>query len=216
MSFAGDPLITLALSEQPRVRRRTVANSDLPGTAVARHCAISPEESFKRILSLEQKRTERSKKPFLLMLLDVEKLFQMTPREREALQNILQGFANSVRETDIAGWFKENFVVGVIFTEIGVPDASTPDAILMRVVEALRGHLTSEAVNSIDVQMYVFPNEWDKGKAGPRADIDLSERLREEEIEESWPSLEEDDRHCGQPYRSSSSFAGICRGCGHH
>lgn len=179
MSTEFDPLITLALTEKPQVRRRTSVLSKLPGVTVAQHCGITPEESFKRILSLEQKRTERSGKQFLLMLLDAEKLFQMMPREK-ALQNILQAISSSVRETDVAGWFRENFVVGVIFTEVGSPEeAATPDAILMRMVAALRQTLSSEEVDCIDVKLHLFPNEWDETSPGPRKKLDLYPDLSE-------------------------------------
>lgn len=181
MSLASNPLITPALDDKPEVRRRAaVQHTDLPVATVARHCGITPEVSFRRILSLEQKRTERSRKPFLLMLMDAEKLFQMRPRE-EALQNILTALSSSVRETDITGWFKENFVVGVIFTEVGSPEeAATPDAILRRVVVVLRKNLSSHEVDSIDVKLHLFPKQWDERKPGPPTKLDLYPDLSEQ------------------------------------
>lgn len=129
---------------------------------------------------MEQKRTERSRKPFLLMLLEGEKLFQAGRRER-ALQNILSSLSNSVRETDVTGWFRENFVVGVIFTEVGSHDgAMYPGAILERVVTALRQNLSAEEVDSIDITLHVFPDEWDEKKPGPPARLDLYPDLGEQ------------------------------------
>jgi len=180
MSLGSNPLISLALDDKRAARRRPAAPTVLPEAPVARHCGITPEESFRRILSLEQKRTERSKKPFLLMLLDAEKLFQMRPREK-ALQNVLAALSSSVRETDIIGWFKENFVVGVIFTEVCSPeDAATPNAILKRVVTALHNILSSEEVDSIDVKLHLFPSEWDEKKPGPPTRLDLYPDLTEQ------------------------------------
>jgi len=179
MSMGSEPLITLVLNEKPRVSRRSAIQDELSRITVARHCGITPEESFKRILSLEQKRTERSRKPFLLMLLDAEKLFQMTPREK-ALQNILQALSSSVRETDTTGWFRENFVVGAIFTEVNSPeDAATPAAILRRVVTALRNTLSAEEVDCIDVKLHIFPSDWEERTPGPPTKLDFYPDLSE-------------------------------------
>ncbi|HVN82666.1 MAG TPA: sugar transferase [Terriglobia bacterium] len=179
MSLSSEPLVTLALDLKSRMRRRPSIEEELSRTTVARHCGITPEASFKRFLSLEQKRTERSRKPFLLMLLDAEKLFQMTPREK-ALQRILGALSNSVRETDTTGWFRENFVVGVIFTEVNSPeDAATPAAILRRVVTELRKSLSSEEVDCIDVKLHVFPHEWDEKDPGPPTKLDIYPDLSE-------------------------------------
>ncbi len=129
---------------------------------------------------MEQKRTERSRKPFLLMLLEGEKLFQ-TDRRQRALQNILSSLSSSVRETDITGWFIENSIVGVIFTEVGSADAATfPEAILERVVTALHHNLSSEEVDFIDITLHVFPDEWDEKKPGPPARLDFYPDLREQ------------------------------------
>jgi lipopolysaccharide/colanic/teichoic acid biosynthesis glycosyltransferase len=173
MSIPGNPLVALPLIEKPEARRRTSPDGELSVVPIARYCGIAPEESFKRILSLEQKRTERSRRPFLLMLLDTEKLFEVAPREK-ALQSVLQALTGSVRETDITGWFRENYVVGVIFTEVDSTEESrTPDAILMRVVSALRNHLSFEEADSIDIKLHLFPNEWDERRPGPPGKLDV-------------------------------------------
>ena len=56
-------------------------------------------ESFHRIIALERKRTERSRKPFLLVLLD------STPRNGKLLGEILPLLSASTRETDVTGWY---------------------------------------------------------------------------------------------------------------
>ena len=50
-----------------------IANLDAPSTGVlpVQEPSILNEEAFHRMISLERKRTERSRKPFLLMLLDM-------------------------------------------------------------------------------------------------------------------------------------------------
>jgi lipopolysaccharide/colanic/teichoic acid biosynthesis glycosyltransferase len=116
------------------------------------------------------------------MLLEAEKLFQAGRRQR-ALQNILSSLSSSVRETDITGWFKEDSTVGVIFTEVGAPEAATfPDAILERVLTALRQNLSSEEVDCIDITLHIFPDEWNEKKPGPPARLDLYPELRKQKV----------------------------------
>ena len=180
MSLDKNPLITLALNEEQKPRRRAPFHPQLPVPLRARHYGTVPEESFQRTLYLEQKRTERSGKPFILMLLDGEKVFQTSRRQR-VLQKILSSLVTSIRETDVIGWFKENFTVGVVFTEVGVTLAPTvPQAILSRVVTVLRRHLSSEEIDCIDITLHVFPDEWDEKKSGPPARLDLYPDLPEE------------------------------------
>lgn len=179
MSIGSNPLISPALRGKQH-RRHVTQHSHLPAPAGRRQCMIVPEESFRRTLSLEQKRTERSRKPFLLMRLEGEKLFQADRRQR-ALHNVLSSLSYVVRETDVTGWFRENSIVGVIFTEIGSPESDGfPGAILERVVSALRQNLSSEEVDSIDITLRVFPDEWDEKEPGPPASLDLYPDLREE------------------------------------
>jgi lipopolysaccharide/colanic/teichoic acid biosynthesis glycosyltransferase len=107
------------------------------------------------------------------MLLEAEKLFQTDQRQR-ALQNIHSSLSSSVRETDVTGWFKENYIVGVIFTELGSADAATfPGAILERVVAALRQNLSSDDIDCIDITLHVFPEKGDEKKPGPPTKLDL-------------------------------------------
>jgi len=136
---------------------------------------------------LEQRRTERSRKRFLLMLLDGEKLFQ-ADRRQKALPKILSSLSNSLRVTDVTGWFRENSVVGVIFTEVGPSDAASfTEAILARVTTALRQNLSLEQLNSIEISLHVFPDEWDEKKPGPPARLDLYPDLREQKVSRRVP-----------------------------
>jgi lipopolysaccharide/colanic/teichoic acid biosynthesis glycosyltransferase/uncharacterized protein (DUF2267 family) len=170
----------LALNGKPQARRPAANQPQLPVPSSTRHYGIVPEESFRRTLALEQKRTERSLKPFLLMLIEGEKLFQANRRQK-ALQKVLSSLSNSIRETDVTGWFKDNFIVGVIFTEVGSPEAgASPEAILERVVAALRQNLSSEEVDSIDITLHIFPDKWDEKKPGPPSKLGLHVDLREQ------------------------------------
>jgi len=122
---------------------------------------VPNEDSFHRMISVERKRTARSRKPFLLMLLDTKSCFSFQRNER-VLAELLSALALSTRETDITGWYKDNAIVGVMFTEIGLAgDNSIVSTMLTRVSDALRRHLTLEQFNQISISFHVFPEEGD-------------------------------------------------------
>ena len=69
------------------------------------------------MLSRERKRSERSRKHLVLMLIDGKGL--KSKKTDALLEQIAVVLGASVRETDVAGWFETSAVFGVIFTEFG-------------------------------------------------------------------------------------------------
>src|SRR5208283_4014021 len=79
-----------------------------------------PQALFLKLLCLERKRTERSGRRFMLMLLDPGSLLKAA--KAPVMPKLLSAIAKSTRDTDLMGWYKEGAVIGVIFTEIGGSD----------------------------------------------------------------------------------------------
>ncbi len=141
---------------------------------------ILNEEAFHRIISLERRRTERSRKPFLLMLLDIGDGVPSNGAGK-ILGKMVAALAMSTRETDVAGWYKTGCVVGVMFTEIGIEDRnSIVSTMIARLSTALRSDLSLEQFNQIGVSFHLFPEEWDheepKRPSNPLLYPDLSKR----------------------------------------
>jgi lipopolysaccharide/colanic/teichoic acid biosynthesis glycosyltransferase len=118
------------------------------------------EVAFHRMISLERKRTERSRKPFLLMLLDMGNGLR-SDANGKALDKILSALSLSTRETDVTGWYKSNSIVGVMFTEFGAEDRNSILSTMMtRVSETLRDNLSSQQFGLISISFHLFPEEW--------------------------------------------------------
>jgi lipopolysaccharide/colanic/teichoic acid biosynthesis glycosyltransferase len=137
-------------------------------------------EAFRRMIALERKRSERSRKPFMLLLLDMG---DDLPSEKNGriLGKILSALTLSTRDTDVTGWYSNNCVVGVMFTEVATGDSSSvPSTIIARVTETLRKNLTLEQFNRVSLSFHVFPEDWNHdGEQGPRNPTlypDLSQR----------------------------------------
>jgi len=123
--------------------------------------SILNEDAFRRMISLERKRSERSRKPFVLMLLDMG---NQHPSEssRQALRKVATALSLTARETDLTGWYRNDCAVGVMFTEIGFTDRSaTLSTMITRVSNTLRANLIAEELNQISISFHVFPEDWD-------------------------------------------------------
>ena len=131
---------------------------------------ILNEESFKRMIAIERKRTERSQEPFLLMLVEAENSQRAEDRARP-LDRILSAMLSSTRETDVVGWYKDQITVGVMFTGLAVEDKNgILGTILSRVSAALRDELTSEQFSQISLSFHFFPDQWDHDNSGRPSD----------------------------------------------
>jgi lipopolysaccharide/colanic/teichoic acid biosynthesis glycosyltransferase len=124
------------------------------------------EETFKRVIAIERKRTERSKSPFVLMLLEVTN-HQNSEKAKRSLECIVTALVAACRDTDLVGWYKDNCIVGVMFTGLVVNDKhSILSAILNRVSETLRNELTFEQFSQISISFHLFPDDWEDDKPG--------------------------------------------------
>jgi lipopolysaccharide/colanic/teichoic acid biosynthesis glycosyltransferase len=120
------------------------------------------EQGFRRMVCLERKRSERSGKPFVLMLLDLGAGFR-SEKSAKALELILTALSRSTRETDSLGWYQEGSVVGIAFPEIGAENRrATLTRLIVRISEVLRSNLTSEQFDQIIISFHVFPDDWDQ------------------------------------------------------
>jgi lipopolysaccharide/colanic/teichoic acid biosynthesis glycosyltransferase len=122
---------------------------------------ILDEGSFHHTLCVEKKRAERSRKSFLLMLLDLGRLLT-DEKEAKVLTRILSVLSAAIRETDVTGWHKNGTILGVMFTELPTEGrAPIVGATLSRITGVLYASLTFDQFNRIAISHYVFPDEWD-------------------------------------------------------
>jgi len=125
-----------------------------------RECSVLDEQSFRRMIAVERKRTERSRQPFLLLLLDAGNCLPSDNGGR-VLAQVLSALSLATRETDVTGWYKTHSVVGVMFTEISIDErGSIVSTVMSRVSETLRNNLTLQNFSQVSISLHVFPEEW--------------------------------------------------------
>jgi exopolysaccharide biosynthesis polyprenyl glycosylphosphotransferase len=120
---------------------------------------ILTEREFNRTITRERKRTERSRKPFLLVLVGLDEL--RSNGNGKALDKILSALALSTRETDVTGWYENSSVVGALFTELAVENREIIHSTMMtRISSTLRDNLTKQQFSQIRLRFLWFPEEW--------------------------------------------------------
>ena len=118
------------------------------------------QDLFMKLLCLERKRTERSGRRFVLMLLDAGDLLKSS--KPHVLPVLLSAISQSMRDTDIKGWYKDGSVIGVIFTEVGnAVDKSIVHRLSTKLTDSLYGVLAVREVNEIKLSFHIFPEDWD-------------------------------------------------------
>lgn len=137
-------------------------------TVSAGEHVVLNEDAFKRMIAIERKRTERSKEPFLLMLLESGN-HQNAEKSARLLDLIVSALLTSIRETDVIGWYKDRTTVGVMFT--GLPESDKNailSTILGRVSATLQNELTFDQFGQISFSFHFFPDDWDhESRGGP-------------------------------------------------
>ena len=129
-------------------------------------CEVLEEDTFNRMIAIERKRTERTKQPFLLMLIETGRQ-QGASLNGGSLDSIVSGLLSSVRETDIIGWYKGRTIVGVIYSGLVVNDKnSVLSMILKRVSTVLGDKLTSEQFSQVSISFHFFPDDWAEKSSG--------------------------------------------------
>jgi lipopolysaccharide/colanic/teichoic acid biosynthesis glycosyltransferase len=140
---------------------------------------ILSEEAFRRMISLERKRSERSQRPFVLLLIDTGR-DRAGDKQGRVLLDMLSALQAATRETDFTGWYTTNSVVGVMFTEIVLDNNAVLSTILSRIGSLLRERLDTDQFSRIKFSFHVFPDNWDsedpERPSNPTLYPDLEER----------------------------------------
>ncbi len=142
---------------------------------------VLTEEVFRRMISLERKRSERTQRPFVLLLMDARHTLP-TEKNGRILLDILSALQTASRETDVMGWYETNSAVGVMFTEITLENNLILSTILSRISDVIRHRLTSEQFSQIKFSFHLFPEEWDPNNTERQSNPTLYPDLHKRDV----------------------------------
>jgi lipopolysaccharide/colanic/teichoic acid biosynthesis glycosyltransferase len=130
------------------------------------------------MLALERRRAERSRKPFVLILIDAEAACQ-GKEGRPFFDQMASAVLSATRETDLVGWYKQQAILGVIFTEIGVEDKKPVTQILLaKVVKSLHNCVDRRIASKVIITAHLFPESFDREGTEREVDVQLYPDLK--------------------------------------
>jgi lipopolysaccharide/colanic/teichoic acid biosynthesis glycosyltransferase len=129
------------------------------------------ENVFHSMLTLERRRAERSRKPFVLMLLDANLENGIA---EEILLQAVDVVVATKRETDLVGWYRKGSILGIIFTEISIEgEIPVTEVLRTKIQTAFVKHMGRDRAGRIAISTHIFPESWDKDSTGWVADSKL-------------------------------------------
>jgi len=115
------------------------------------------EEAFRYFLDVEQKRSLRSGRTFLLLLVRLK-----GGRRTESLgssviaEKLFASLWLCLRETDQVGWFREGRVAGALLTDVS--DANVAGPLCQKVLGSLRQRLPLDIASRVEVRALQLPS----------------------------------------------------------
>jgi hypothetical protein len=125
-----------------------------------RHPASKPfdERTFRYVLRLEQRRSDRSGRPFLLVLLDAG-----NDRAGSALVDVNAGtiftiLSRCLRDTDLIGWYEDGRRVAAVLTELGDgPEPDIREVVSEKVTRGLFERLPADIARRLHIEVFRYP-----------------------------------------------------------
>ena len=146
---------------------------------------VLAENVFHSMLTLERRRAERSRKPFVLMLLDAN---LENGTAEEILRQAVEIVVSSKRETDLVGWYKRGAILGIIFTEVNLEgDVAITETLRTKIETAFIKHMGRERASKLAISVHIFPESWDKDSSGWVADSKLYPDLKRKSSRKRLP-----------------------------
>lgn len=132
----------------------------------------------------ERRRSERSGRPFLLMLISLQDRSE-NGKGKAARQRLVRLIGTLVRETDVVGWYRENEIVGVILTELGNPDKNVVLQSLKRRAEhAIGDKSLGSTPPAIKATFHFFPGDSEPNSCS--ADLNLYPELSRDALPQKF------------------------------
>jgi lipopolysaccharide/colanic/teichoic acid biosynthesis glycosyltransferase len=177
------------LRKRTALERFSKFSLGLPHFSSRQRHEVLDEGVFRRIFSWERKRAERSERCFLLMLVSIESV-QEAEQSKRTLSEVLSALTCSTRETDIIGWYKQDSILGVMFTEIEkTGKKALTTSLRSKVIEPLRHKPGAEQFGQIRASFHFFPENWGKSNSGPLTDPKLHREFIAQDDERNRPHL---------------------------
>ncbi len=120
------------------------------------------EKYFLNLLKLERKRSERSRRPFMLVVIGL-KGFSGTAERNKIIEDITSVLFATTRDIDMKGWYKHDESIGVIFNEMSSNTQNLKanhQYILNKVSGNLIEYLGLALFDRLELSYQIFPDDF--------------------------------------------------------
>jgi hypothetical protein len=141
---------------------------------------------FNRLFDLERKRSLRSQKPFILILIHITGF--MKPCPFEGLNQVLKALESNFRKTDFRGWYMQESVLGIVFTELDSVGHDTRAILFGKMQAALASQIDPDNLRKIYVTFHTFPSSGEDAVSCGRFDLERYRGLTDHHARMRSPS----------------------------
>jgi hypothetical protein len=143
--------------------------------ALAGHGEAYNEQAFHHFLAIERKRSEASARPFLLLLVEFEKHGGVAvPLDPEIASRLFTALAQSLRDTDVVGWYREHRIAGAVLTDLGETTQPIMSMLTTRVREFLQRDLPAALAPLVRVRLYQLPARTENGTEASEPSLEFA------------------------------------------
>ena len=176
MLMVQQKVTKMTLNENKSAMLRLISNRKRANNISNGSDSFSDEYHLNRMLDLEIKRSKRSKKPFVLILINITSL----EKSNTMLNKLQKALSSSFRETDILGWYKQESIIGIIFTELNSFGPDTREAIFSKTLAALNSQIDPDDLRKIYVTFHSYPKDIENSIGSGRFDLEFDHDLTRE------------------------------------
>ena len=156
--------------------RRSRRSTGVLGQGELQRAHVLRPELISGVLAREKKRADRSNRPLVLLLVTMSD--EATIDGSVAWDKAIEALVAVKRETDVLGWFEQDAVLGVIFSEIQGSYQDVALALEARFRRELAKRIDMESAGSVPaVQLHVHPDPTPVGERQPSCVARLPEHL---------------------------------------
>ncbi len=146
----------LKMATQNQYRIAPAKSRMAPGSHPSEPQFVSAE-TFLHTLSRERRRTERSGRSFLLVLISGEEL--RGGAGELAVRGAIPALSSCIRETDVFGWYEQPITLGILMTEIAEPSTEVIESVVRKISTALQASVSPEVYCQLTMVVRVYPEE---------------------------------------------------------
>jgi lipopolysaccharide/colanic/teichoic acid biosynthesis glycosyltransferase len=122
--------------------------------------ALIQEAAFVQMLRFERRRTERSGKQFILVLISGADF--RGESSGMLISNLVSAISSTTRETDVLGWYERDVTLGLLMTEIGLVGPLTINTIIEKISLAVQNTVSPDKYRQLTLTYRVFPHDSSK------------------------------------------------------